>query len=478
MPNKKKKKNRNRNRSVAAVYCAMCQNKLTETPKLLCVCTRVNFCNENCLSTAIQTGKHVCPGAPSNTNRMRQGTNGPSPLDDAHIRAEWQREYAETIQNPINQILLIQGMKGNLPAYPGPEYYGRLADEEDSGPCAYMAGILYKNRLLGAVGADGQGGIQSRARQEKGVLETEELAFKYLLQASKDGIGIAMQSLAELYIDGKGVRERRITGNNWLWEAVLLNSSGAHVSLDSKALLPLEIDSMVDMSGDVLMQLLPGQSFNPSGPHLTSLLASLMTNIRQHGFKLHPFAATKPTLMVGNEAHEGTTGEVPMIGANSLEKLCVLTEQMRRRGNGVNVIYGRRGIGKAATAQTYEESERRILDSFLYTVPPEPSCNDQFDENEVDAFCSVLNELRFLVHCVHSEGTGKAYYNCPQCIRLANDRLAAISHGSVALSLYETLPARGRTSYLERQRWQFTVGHLQSLLSGRGGADIGGISDL
>lgn len=156
MPNNKKKKG-SRHRSAAVVYCEMCKSKLAGTQTLRCVCTRVNFCDQRCLSKALQTGKHVCPGAPSNTNRMRPESAGPSPLDDPDVKAEWEREYNETIMKPLQQIYLLKRVRTK----PGPEFYARLADEEGSGPCAYMAGVLYKNRLLGGLNFSGQGGVES-----------------------------------------------------------------------------------------------------------------------------------------------------------------------------------------------------------------------------------------------------------------------------------------------------------------------------
>lgn len=132
-----------------------------------------------------------------------------------------------------------------------------------------------------------------------------------------------MHSLAELYIHGKGVRERRTTGNDWLWQAVLLQSAGAFALLDAKALLPIEMHGMVGVVGQVRGALKPGQAFKHSGPNLTSLLACLMQKLRQNRFLLRPFAAAKPTLTVGNETHEGATGAVPMIGTELLEEpLC------------------------------------------------------------------------------------------------------------------------------------------------------------
>lgn len=463
MPNNKKKskkKQKSRNRSAAAVFCAACQKKVGNQ-KLRCACTRVNFCDQTCQQRAMQSGQHACPGAPSTTNQMmptgRPGIS--SPLDDPNVRSAWNLEYEQSIQKHIRNTVLQEGLRGNaLPEDPGPDYYASLADK-GSAPCAYMAGILYKNRLLGNVRVNPRGGLQSASSGQEGagILETDELAYKYLLQASKAGIGIAMQSLAELYIDGQGVRQRRISGNDWLWQAVLIQSAGALKLLDANALLPLEIDAMVDMMQQVRTQIHPGQPFNPSGPHLTSLLASLVIKLHRTRFQLRPFAAAAPTLTVGNQPNEGATGTVPMIGAKLLEQFWMLTDQLNRRGNKVACTYGRRGIAKAATAQTHGEQKTRNADSFLYQVPPEPQCSDQFGKDEADVFIGFLQQAEFLVQCVHCEGTGQAYYYCPRCIQLAEERLLAVSHGRVAVSLHEELLARGRSAI-----WRDAKGNLQS----------------
>lgn len=265
MPSNKKK---SRNRSSAVVFCGTCQKKLGGG-KLLCVCTKVNFCNETCLRLGIQSGQHLCDGAPSSNKVMRPGQNGASPLDDADIRTQWQRQYDETIRKPFQAAMLVEGMRaGGIPENPGADFYAQIADRQGSGPAAYMAGIHYKNRLLQNVRSDRRGGVRAdnNRRGGDGVLDTDELAFKYLLQAAESGIGIAMDSLAELYIHGKGVRERRITGNDWFWHAVLLNSAGSIDLLDSHALIPLELNAMSDVLDQALAMLAPGQAFNGGGP--------------------------------------------------------------------------------------------------------------------------------------------------------------------------------------------------------------------
>ena len=163
--NNNKKKKKNRTRSAASVYCATCQKTLSADNKLLCVCTRVYFCNPTCQQASFASGKHVCQGAPSKRNAMRPGQGGPSPLDNPTIKEQWQREYKETISSPMMAALLLNGVTVP-PAEPGPEFWAKLADENKSAACAYLAGIQYKNRLLGMVSLDGRGGASVTKQEE------------------------------------------------------------------------------------------------------------------------------------------------------------------------------------------------------------------------------------------------------------------------------------------------------------------------
>lgn len=456
-PNNNKKKKKARNRSTAAVFCGGCQKKLLDPAGVVpCACTRVNYCSPVCRDLAVSTGKHACEPR-TNTNRMQSRPDLASPLDDPTVRNQFNHEYRETIQKHITQLILQEGLAGRPPPDSiGPEYYAKLADRGNavygSAQCAYMAGILYKNRMLGNVELDRSGGrtalrssTAGAADNDHGVLETDELAFKYLKQASDAGIAIAMQSLAELYEKDQGVRERRITANDWLWRSTLLGSSAGIKYLDDKALLPIELSAMVEQLGMMQSQLMPGQSFSLCGPHLTSLLClfgkQLMTRFR---FKLPAFASDLPTLTVGNGIREGTTGPVPLIGSQTLGQLCILTQHLERRGSEGEFTYGRRGVAKEASAQTHGDVNRRIADSFLYKLPPDPQCDDQYAGSELSSFQSTIRQVRLTASCIHSERTPQ--YFCLQCLEVAQKRLMAVSHGSVAISLYETLPARGLTA--------------------------------
>lgn len=63
----------------------------------------------------------------------------------------------------------------------------------------------------------------------------------------------------------------------------------------------------------------------------------------------------------------------------------------------------------------------------------------------------------FFVDCVHNEGTNGQDSYCPKCVEAAMNRLYAIAYGSVAISLIETLPARGLTAM-----WLDKNGRVQS----------------
>lgn len=92
---------------------------------------------------------------------------------------------------------------------PSVKVYARAADEGHTSS-AYMAGVSYKNRWLGELKIKRGGDISSNNAQadtQLGVLKTDEVAFKYLSQASNAGIGVAMQSLVDCYETVQGRHE-------------------------------------------------------------------------------------------------------------------------------------------------------------------------------------------------------------------------------------------------------------------------------
>jgi TPR repeat protein len=105
----------------------------------------------------------------------------------------------------------------------------RYADQGDVA-FAYLAGIRFKNRILGAMQFRRDGSLESDNTGQSyqlGVLETDELAFKYLSQAAEGNVALAMQSLADCYENGTGVKKSMRMCSEWLWRASLLHSAGA-----------------------------------------------------------------------------------------------------------------------------------------------------------------------------------------------------------------------------------------------------------
>jgi hypothetical protein len=366
----------------------------------------------------------------------------------------------ETVHKHLEQLLLQETMAGRLSLEnldnPGPAVYAKYADRGNhvygSAQCAHMAGILYKNHVLSNVQLDPSErtvvSTTGGTGDTEGVLEMDELAYKYLLQASEGGLAVSMQSLAELYEKGQGVRKNKITANDWLWNSVLLGSSAGMKYLDNKSLLPLELGATLQPLNKAETRLVPMQTMSSCGPNLASLVThfakTLMTEYR---FSLPPFANAYPTLHVGGEIHQGGTVPVPVIGSHLLGQIAIKTTSMeQRRGNRVDFTYGRRGTAKAATAQTYGATNTRLADSFLYQVPPAPQCQDEYFGDELDAFLQSQKDARLMVHCAHCENERETHYECRQCISAAQERLRAVSRGSLAISLFEILPARGRTA--------------------------------
>jgi len=123
--------------------------------------------------------------------------------------------------------LLQEGLQNGLQNV-SVETYRRCADR-GSAAAAYMAGIQYKNRILGQINRHTPFVSDARtndSRESRGVLDTNELAFKYLEQAAEADIGLAMQSLSTLYEEGQGCRKSWGLAREWLWRAVLKDSAG------------------------------------------------------------------------------------------------------------------------------------------------------------------------------------------------------------------------------------------------------------
>ena len=211
-----------------------------------------------------------------------------------------------------------------------------------------------------------------------GVLETNELSFRYLSQAAEGGIAIAMQSLADNYEQGCGVRKSMRMCREWYWRACLAQSVGASAIIDTKSVLVNEMMATSQMLDNVQSQLQPGQGFVSGGPNLCSLILALQRDLIHLGYQLPPFAAIAPSQQVGSRPQPGSAAP-PMIGRKVLQEIERQVEKLARRGSRVSFQYGRRGIAAQATALSLGQASR-ALDAQLFVVPPDAACYEFFDE--------------------------------------------------------------------------------------------------
>ena len=345
------------------------------------------------------------------------------------------RELQETVHGKLRPLMLEYAMRYGG----GRSEYAMFIDlaEQGSAEAAYMAGIACRHRLQ--VGTE---------FARLGVLDTDKLAFKYFQQSANGGIGLGMQSLADLYFNGQGVRKNRVTSCDWLWNACLIHSVKAYEVLDSRTMIPLELNSTIENLSHTANRVPYGSPVGMGGPNLAALLQKLgIGDGNLPDCLLPPFAAATPTLTVGGQARPGTTGHVLVTGAIKLQELgnllCFLSDTW---GHSVNFTYGRRGTCKSATAQTYG-GDTREKDSYYYQIPPLAQCDETVSDDDVNAYIDVLRDVAFEVLCVHGEASGDGSdVVCMSCVEAARNRLEATSHGRVALSHVEILPARGLTA--------------------------------
>jgi hypothetical protein len=142
------------------------------------------------------------------------------------------------------------------------------------------------------------------------VLTTDEMAFKYLSQAAEAGLGLAMQSTADCYENGTGVRKSMLLCRDWLWHATLIKSARALDALDTKTTAPLEHHGSSGMMDQAQYQLSYGQTMQLCGPNIGSLFWVLCRPLMTKNYIVSAFAAATPTLTVGSAPHPGTTGPV------------------------------------------------------------------------------------------------------------------------------------------------------------------------
>ena len=165
-----------------------------------------------------------------------------------------------------------------------------------------------------------------------GVLETNELSFRYLSQAAEGGIAIAMQSLADNYEQGCGVRKSMRMCREWYWRACLAQSVGASALIDNKSVLVNEMMATSQMLDNVQSQLQPGQGFVSGGPNLCSLILALQRDLIRLGYQLPPFAAIAPSQQVGSRPQPGSAAP-PMIGRKVLQEIERQVKKLARRGS-------------------------------------------------------------------------------------------------------------------------------------------------
>jgi hypothetical protein len=457
--NNKKKKSK----SESAVTCAQCSVKVNSSTSIKCICTRVVFCSEACKGLAsAPSGRHSCTGPPDQVvnvdQRLRdlRNSDGFESVFQTPSQAQaWHEEYRRTISGPTTATIMRDGVSSARVTIQdlSINQSTHFADQGDVA-FAYLAGVRFKNRMLGAMEFRRDGGLVSDNTgqgHQLGVLETDELAFKYLSQAAEGNVALAMQSLADCYENGTGVKKSLRMCREWLWRASLLHSAGALRILENKSVMQNELFAQCQMLEHSPIR--PGQCMSLGGPNVGCLLVALHLPLSEQGYMLPAFASEAPTLCVGGRPCKGTTGSVPIIAMDSLKKVVVGMDQMERKGIEIVPIYGRRGVGKNATAQTYGAASRP-LDSLRFVVPPAPGCDETLTDDEVMHWrtaaaigSTVGNRYGYPrnmeVACVHNDKGG---VDCLRCIVDARERLEVVSRGSVALSLQESLESRGQTA--------------------------------
>jgi hypothetical protein len=208
----------------------------------MCMCTRVVFCSEACRTRVLSDGgAHAleCTGPPAVERNTTLAALQHMVSDWSRTKPEkggrWDEEYRRTVTGPI---LRLGGELGGQS-----RTLQDFVDLADAGSveCAYMAGVQHKHRVTG-VRPGGKGGqmVVESSTELPGVLTTDELAFKYLSQAAHGGHGLAMQSLADCYEAGTGIRADQRLCREWLWRSTLHKSAGAFLMLDQRSVLGKE----------------------------------------------------------------------------------------------------------------------------------------------------------------------------------------------------------------------------------------------
>ena len=399
------------------VVCEGCAVRVGKEHRVVCKCTRVVFCTEECAEQCIASGRHDCPGPPTADDFAELFRVA----DEAHKSAKFKAEHAS-----IMRRMGIGTEDG--PKMPTLDEMMRCADAGNAA-CAYLAGIQLSQRQLM---------VDFRA----GVLQSDALAVKYLTQAAEAGIGLAMYSLSNKYQEGDGVRKNVRTSRTWLWKAALVGSDSARDTLDRLCLLSKEVKSHSE-SLDKFMssgKLPPGAGpVHMQGPNLGTLLLALKPNLAAHNFTLPPPQHSH----TGGVADASCTG--PILGTDAIRANDRTLERARARGNTICLAYGRRGTENAETTRLTLEgaSDQRLIgnERFKLLVPVEDAFCDELSLSSIESWKRSARDIGIEVNCVHSRG--KPLRVCNDCILHGAERLRAAARGQVALSLAEKLEGRG-----------------------------------
>ena len=430
--------------------CAACGKGVQRSPtRVMCVCTTVVFCSEQCEALALAPGgAHACKGPPSRASfdmdeflREKLGERRWS-IDQHQMQREYMAEMQKTVQSKFR-------FRGGPKQFTLDEFV-RCADQSPA--CAFQAGLMLKTQVVGTPEYHPSGHVTMH-RDQGGfcVLEDEAKSIKYFTMAAEAGLGVAMLSLGESLSTGKGVRKDERQGLCWFWQGALIGSANCLLSTNSHSIMPLEVKATLGSMQQFLDhpsfvdRILPGHRVTPSGPNLGSLLSALIRPLARSGFMLPPFAATTPG------GSTPTLSRVPLLAQQELSELLPLMNQLEKeRGITIEPMYGRRGTGKQATvAAQGTKKNPRLIDSQLFVVPPTPprvhrGC-DAPTEEQVLEWTATAKRIKFPVDCVHiSSDHPDKLPVCDTCLAAARERLAALDRGAVMLSLHETLPGDGQ----------------------------------
>ena len=445
----------------ARLACLVCAKGVKGSPtRILCVCTRVLFCSEECEAHALQPGGvHDCKGPPrvapidieeALREKLRDtplaaaaataAATGGQVLDESGEMQAYMAEMQATVQS-----------KWHFPS--GPKEctlaeFTRCA--ERSPACAFQAGLMLKTQMTGTPEYHPSGRVTLH-RDEAGfsVLEDEAQSIKYFTMAAEAGLGLAMLSLGESLAEGKGVRKDRRRGLCWFWQGALLGSAKCLPAANQYSIMPLEVQatmkSMQYFLGDpaavARSGILPGQTYSPTGPNLGSLLCALIRPLSQSGFMLPPFAAASPG------GSTPTLTQVPILAREVLRELLRQIKRLEKRDYFVKPMYGRCGTGKEATvAAKGTKKNMRSIDCQLFVAPPKPPQalrgTDAPTEEQASAWRAVARRIKFPVECTHP--CAERLPVCDACLATARERLAALDSNGVVLSLQETLDGDGQ----------------------------------